>query len=102
MLGDEPYKARWATEERQTVNLVLASPTLRGQAAYAALVGWQQARRRARSSTLLQQARRYGLGRARKLVSNVTRRLAPNWDAPMLREVQDDLTRGGETTRGTG
>ena len=45
MLGDEPYKARWATEERQTVNLVVGAPTLRGQAAFAALVGAQQARR---------------------------------------------------------
>ena len=62
MLGDEPYKARWATEERQTVNLVVSSPTLRGQAAFAALVGTQQARRRARSSPMLQRARRHWLG----------------------------------------
>jgi CelD/BcsL family acetyltransferase involved in cellulose biosynthesis len=68
MLGDEPYKARWATEERKTVNLVVGAPTLRGQAAYAALVGTQQARRRARSSPLLQRARRHWLGRAKALV----------------------------------
>jgi CelD/BcsL family acetyltransferase involved in cellulose biosynthesis len=68
MLGDEPYKARWATEERQTVNLVVGAPTLRGQAAFAALVGAQQARRRARSSPLLQRARRHWLGRAKALV----------------------------------
>ena len=68
MLGDEPYKARWANEERQTVNLVVGAPTMRGQAAFAALVGTQQARRRARSSPLLQRARRHWLGRAKSLV----------------------------------
>lgn len=68
MLGDEPYKARWATEERQTVNLVVGAPTLRGQAAVAALVGTQRARRRARSSPLLQRVRRHWLGRAKALV----------------------------------
>jgi CelD/BcsL family acetyltransferase involved in cellulose biosynthesis len=68
MLGDEPYKARWANEERQTVNLVVGAPTLRGQAAFAALVGTQRARRRARSSPLLQRARRHWLGRAKSLV----------------------------------
>ena len=68
MLGDEPYKARWATEERETVNLVVGAPTLRGQAAFAALVGTQRARRRARSSPLLQRARRHWLGRAKVLV----------------------------------
>jgi CelD/BcsL family acetyltransferase involved in cellulose biosynthesis len=68
MLGDEPYKARWATEERQTVNLVVGAPTLRGQAAFAALVGTQKARRQARSSPLLQHARRHWLGKAKSLV----------------------------------
>ena len=68
MLGDEPYKSRWATEERETVNLVISSPTLRGQAAFAALVGTQQARRRARSSPMLQHARRHWLGRAKALI----------------------------------
>lgn len=68
MLGDEPYKARWATEERETVNLVVGAPTLRGQAAFGALVGTQQARRRARSSPLLQRARRHWLGRAKSLI----------------------------------
>jgi CelD/BcsL family acetyltransferase involved in cellulose biosynthesis len=102
MLGEEPYKARWATGERHTVNLVLASPTLRGQAAYAALVGWQRARQRARSSALLQKARRYGLGRAKQIVSSVRQRLGPDWEAPMLRDVRNDLARGGESTRGSG
>jgi CelD/BcsL family acetyltransferase involved in cellulose biosynthesis len=72
MLGDEPYKARWATEERQTVNLVVGAPTLRGQAAFATLVGTQRARGRARSSPLLQRARRHWLGRARALVGQST------------------------------
>ncbi|MCC6173794.1 MAG: GNAT family N-acetyltransferase [Chloroflexi bacterium] len=71
MLGDEPYKARWVTEERQTVRLVLAAPGLRGQAAFAALVGWQRVRQRARSSTLLQRARRHWLGRARSAVTTL-------------------------------
>jgi CelD/BcsL family acetyltransferase involved in cellulose biosynthesis len=69
MLGDEPYKGRWATDERETVNLVVGAPTLRGQAAFAALVGTQRARRQARSSPLLQRARRHWLGRAKMLVS---------------------------------
>jgi CelD/BcsL family acetyltransferase involved in cellulose biosynthesis len=68
MLGDEPYKTRWSNEERETVNLVVSAPTLRGQAAFAALVGTQRARRRARSSPLLQKARRHWLGRAKLLV----------------------------------
>jgi len=69
MLGDETYKARWASEDRETVNVVVGAPTLRGQAAFAALVGAQKARRRARSSPLLQRARRHWLGRARTLLS---------------------------------
>ena len=71
MLGDEPYKARWANEERETVNLVVGAPTLRGQAAYAMLVGGQKARRRARSSPFLQRARRHWLGRAKQLLRRV-------------------------------
>src|SRR5262249_50964894 len=59
MLGEEPYKASWATDERRTANLVVAAPTLRGQAAYAALVGWQRARNRARTSVRLQHIRRH-------------------------------------------
>ena len=76
MLGDEPYKARWATEERETVNLVVGAPTLRGQAAFTALVGAQRARRRARSSPLLQRARRHWLGRAKGLVRRTSPRRA--------------------------
>jgi CelD/BcsL family acetyltransferase involved in cellulose biosynthesis len=72
MLGDEPYKARWATEDRETVNLVVGAPTLRGQAAFAALVGTQHARRKARSSPLLQRARRDWLGRAKALASRAS------------------------------
>jgi CelD/BcsL family acetyltransferase involved in cellulose biosynthesis len=68
MLGEEPYKASWANEQRQTVNLVVAAPTVRGQAAFAGLVGWQRARNRARSSELLQHARRHWLGRAKGLI----------------------------------
>jgi CelD/BcsL family acetyltransferase involved in cellulose biosynthesis len=102
MLGEEPYKASWATGERRTVNVVLGSQTLRGQVAFAGLVGWQQARHHARSSELLQNVRRYGLGRARQLVSHLTGSLAPDWDAPITREVQEDLAHGGETTRGRG
>jgi CelD/BcsL family acetyltransferase involved in cellulose biosynthesis len=68
MLGDEPYKADWATESRETVNIVVGAPTLRGQAAFAALIGAQQARRRARSSPLIQHARRHWLGRVKTLV----------------------------------
>jgi CelD/BcsL family acetyltransferase involved in cellulose biosynthesis len=77
MLGDEPYKARWANEERQTVNIVVGAPTLRGKAAFAALVGTQRARRRARSSPILQRARRHLIGRARTLI-----RRAPNAPGP--------------------
>lgn len=73
MLGDEPYKARWATEERQTANLVLAAPSVRGQAAYAALVGWQTARRRARGSSTLRTVRRHWLGRAKSALAGAAR-----------------------------
>jgi CelD/BcsL family acetyltransferase involved in cellulose biosynthesis len=68
MLGEEAYKASWATDQRTTVNLVVAAPTMRGQAAFAGLVGWQRARNRARSSEWLQHARRYWLGRAKSMV----------------------------------
>jgi len=69
MIGEEEYKTRWATDARHTANLVLASPTVTGQAAFAALVGWQRARQRARSSALLRHARRHWLGRARILIA---------------------------------
>jgi CelD/BcsL family acetyltransferase involved in cellulose biosynthesis len=68
MLGDEQYKANWATEDRASVNLLVGAPTLRGQAAFATLIGTQAARRRARSSPLIQRARRHWLGRAKALV----------------------------------
>ena len=71
MLGEEPYKARWATEERQTVNLVVGSLGARGRAAFAALTAWQRVRDRARRSPTLQRARRYGLGRAKALLRRV-------------------------------
>ena len=59
---------QWATDDRETVNLLVGAPTVRGQAAFAALIGAQQARRRARSSPLIQRARRHWLGRAKALV----------------------------------
>jgi CelD/BcsL family acetyltransferase involved in cellulose biosynthesis len=65
MLGDEPYKAQWATEERHTVRLVLGAPGSRGRAAAGALIAWHRLRERARRSPLLRRVRRYGLGRAR-------------------------------------
>jgi CelD/BcsL family acetyltransferase involved in cellulose biosynthesis len=77
MLGDEAYKARWTTEERQTVNVVIGAPTLRGQAAFGTLVGAQAARRRARTSPLLQRARRHWLGRAKQLIGR-----APGGNSP--------------------
>ena len=89
MLGDEPYKARWATEDRETVNLVVGAPTLRGQAAFAALVGAQQVRRRARSSPLIQRARRHWLGRARALIHDV-RRGTSNQAPPLPRAGEGD------------
>jgi CelD/BcsL family acetyltransferase involved in cellulose biosynthesis len=64
MLGDEPYKAQWATEERHTVRLVIANRGVRGRAAFEALISWHGLRQRARASELLQHARRYGLARA--------------------------------------
>jgi CelD/BcsL family acetyltransferase involved in cellulose biosynthesis len=73
MLGDEQYKASWATEDRATVNLLVGAPTLRGQAAFATLRGTQAARRRARSSPLIQHARRHWLGRAKALVRRAPR-----------------------------
>ena len=64
MLGDEPYKAQWATEQRHTLRLVLGVPGSRGWAA-GALVAWHRLREQARRSPLLRRVRRYGLGRAR-------------------------------------
>jgi CelD/BcsL family acetyltransferase involved in cellulose biosynthesis len=64
MLGDEPYKAQWATEERHTVRLVIANRGVRGRAAFEALVARHRLRQRARGSELLQYARRHGLARA--------------------------------------
>ena len=68
MLGDEPYKARWATEER-------ADGQRDRRRADAARAGGVRdagrhaaARRRARSSPLLQRARRHWLGRAKQLI----------------------------------
>ena len=68
MLGEEPYKARWATEERRTVNLIIGGRGVRGRAAFTSLAVWQQARDRARRSPLLQRLRRYGLGRAKAML----------------------------------
>ena len=77
MLGEEPYKARWATEERRTVNLVIGGRGVRGRAAFASLTAWQRARERARRSTLLQRARRYGVGRAKDLLRRSERADVP-------------------------
>jgi len=65
MLGEEPYKARWATEERRTVNLAIGGSGARGRAAFLALTAWQRVRDRARRSPRLQHLRRHGLGRLR-------------------------------------
>jgi CelD/BcsL family acetyltransferase involved in cellulose biosynthesis len=64
MLGDEPYKADWATEERRTVRLVIGNRGARGRAAFATVVSWQRLRARARASTILRRARRYGVAAA--------------------------------------
>ena len=64
MLGDESYKAQWATEQRRTVRLVIGNRGPRGLAGWASIVAWQWGRNRARKSTLLQQARRYGVAAA--------------------------------------
>jgi CelD/BcsL family acetyltransferase involved in cellulose biosynthesis len=92
MLGDESYKARWATEERQTVNIVVGAPTLRGQAAVAALVGTQRARRRARSSPLLRRARRHWLGRAEAIIGR-----SPALSRPRRGAAEDDVGLQGST-----
>jgi CelD/BcsL family acetyltransferase involved in cellulose biosynthesis len=64
MLGEEPYKAQWATEERRTMQLVIGNRGARGCAAFATVVSWQRLRARARASTILQRARRYGVAAA--------------------------------------
>ncbi|MBA2447604.1 MAG: GNAT family N-acetyltransferase [Chloroflexi bacterium] len=64
MLGDESYKAQWATEERRTVRLVIGNHGPRGLVGWASIVAWQWGRNRARRSALLQQARRYGVAAA--------------------------------------
>jgi CelD/BcsL family acetyltransferase involved in cellulose biosynthesis len=61
MLGDEPYKAQWATGRRTTSRLVVAAPGVRGRAALLAFDGYLRIRERARRSGYLQDARRYGI-----------------------------------------
>ncbi|HYU17086.1 MAG TPA: GNAT family N-acetyltransferase [Chloroflexota bacterium] len=75
MLGDEPYKAQWATRSRQTVRLVVGNHGSRGRAAFQLVVGTHRLRRRARASPFLQRARRYGLTQAvRGQLSAISRR----------------------------
>lgn len=64
MLGDEPYKAVWATEERRTVRFLVANRGPRGRVALASTVGAHHVRDRARRSEFLRRVRRYGPGRA--------------------------------------
>ena len=61
MLGDEPYKAQWATGHRTTCRLVLAAPGARGRAALGLFRGFLTVRERARRSRRLQNVRRYGI-----------------------------------------
>ena len=61
MLGDEPYKAQWATGRRTTCRLVLAAPGARGRAALGLFRGFLTVRERARRSRRLQNVRRYGI-----------------------------------------
>jgi CelD/BcsL family acetyltransferase involved in cellulose biosynthesis len=61
MLGDEPYKAQWASGIRGTQRLLLAAPCPRGSLALTAFRAYLAARERARQSERLQRLRRYGL-----------------------------------------
>jgi CelD/BcsL family acetyltransferase involved in cellulose biosynthesis len=60
MLGDEPYKAQWASGSRSTSRLVIGAPTVAGRLALAGFRGYLVGRERARRSPLIQRARRYG------------------------------------------
>jgi CelD/BcsL family acetyltransferase involved in cellulose biosynthesis len=69
MLGVEPYKQPWATGQRSTSRMVVAAPGPRGALALSAFALCLRARESARRAPLLQRARRYGLGAARKIHS---------------------------------
>ncbi|MFN8522560.1 MAG: GNAT family N-acetyltransferase [Chloroflexota bacterium] len=71
MLGDEPYKAQWATEECRTARLVIGNVGARGAAALESIVAWHGARQWARSSPTVASARRYGVGRLRAVLSKL-------------------------------
>lgn len=71
MLGEESYKAQWASGTRQTCRLVIAAPNPRGALALAAFRAYLRARERARRSPLLQRARRYGIGQAKMLLGRL-------------------------------
>lgn len=60
MLGEEEYKAVWATEERSTLRLLVGRRGPRGRLAVASLASLHAARQRARASATLRRVRRYG------------------------------------------
>lgn len=61
MLGDEVYKAQWASGRRWTWRVVVAAPSARGRVALAGYRGYLGLRERARRSATVQRVRRYGL-----------------------------------------
>ena len=68
MLGDEPYKAQWASGSRSTSRLVIGAPSVAGRLALAGFGRYLVGRERARHSAAIQQVRRYGWRGVREIV----------------------------------
>jgi CelD/BcsL family acetyltransferase involved in cellulose biosynthesis len=66
MLGEEAYKAQWASGSRGTLRLLLAAPSLRGRLTLETFARYLTVRERARRSETLRNARRQGLGRLKR------------------------------------
>jgi CelD/BcsL family acetyltransferase involved in cellulose biosynthesis len=82
MLGDEPYKAQWASGSRSTSRLVIGAPTVAGRLALAGFRGYLVGRERARRSSAVQQVRRYGWRGVRRIVRDWIRESRlPRWVA---------------------
>jgi CelD/BcsL family acetyltransferase involved in cellulose biosynthesis len=71
MLGDEVYKAQWASGSRGTLRLLVAAPGARGRLAIETCARALAAREQARRSTVLQRLRRHGLGRVKAVVGGL-------------------------------
>ena len=61
MLGDEPYKTAWATDQRRVHTMIAARPSASGRLWLMTTLAYGAVRERARRSARLRQIRRHGL-----------------------------------------